>query len=76
MLVLRLLGLGLVLLGIAFVAPFSTRGPAFRLRRAGGPLSGGIEGFLTLRKWFARLIGLILIVGGVIYMVHPPHRIY
>jgi hypothetical protein len=71
---LRLLGVGLVVLGVALMGPLSTRGPAFRLRRVETQLP--LEAFLTFRKWLARLIGLALVIGGVIYIVHPPPHLH
>lgn len=75
MLLLRLLGVGLVLLGVLFIGPISTHGPMFRLRRLKGPVSFGVEPLLWVRVWFVRLMGVIMIVGGLIYVVHPPARL-
>jgi hypothetical protein len=73
MLGMRLFGFALVLLGLALLGPLSTRGPAFRLRRLDAI---GVESFLAFRKWFVRLIGILVVVGGVIYIVHPPAHLY
>jgi hypothetical protein len=68
---LRLLGIGLVVLGLLLLGPISTRGPVFgpdlRARR-------GEQEPWTYRVWFVRLVGALCVVGGIIYMVHPPHR--
>jgi uncharacterized protein YjeT (DUF2065 family) len=73
---LRLFGLALIVLGVAFMGPLSTRGPAFRLRRGLAQASLPIEAFLTFRKWFVRFVGLMLVVGGLIYTAHPPAHLY
>ena len=68
---LRLFGVGLVVLGALLIGPISTRGPIF------GPSlyakRSGQEPW-TYRVWFVRLIGALCVLGGIVYVVHPPDR--
>jgi hypothetical protein len=69
--VLRLLGVALVFLGIGMIGPLSTRGPTINLRKA-RPSQLGIDFIVWFRIWLFRVGGVLAIVGGIIYIVHPP----
>lgn len=80
MLTLRLLGVGLLLLGVLMVGPMADR--------AGGSYERGVRnaerawldrslrGYFEFRRRWYQFVGLILIVGGVIYIIHPPPHLY
>jgi len=55
---------------VLIVAPASTHGPVFE---PGCGRNALVEPW-TVRVWFVRLIGAVCIVGGPIYISHPPNR--
>ena len=69
---LRLFGVGIVLLGLLFLGPVSTHGPIFGRGLFGGRSE---EEQWTYRVWFVRLIGALLVLGGLIYITHPPDHL-
>jgi hypothetical protein len=82
MLALRFLGVLLLVVGALLVGPLATRaggGERRRERTTDGPSGlprGMVEGYLGFRKWWYRLIGVLVLIGGVIYIVHPPAHLY
>ncbi|MFL5781160.1 MAG: hypothetical protein ACJ760_07605 [Thermoleophilaceae bacterium] len=76
MVALRLLGAALMVVGLGFVGPLARRGPAMRLSAGARSDSRLLAAFVVFRVWFVRLIGACLIVGGAIYLMRPPNRLY
>jgi hypothetical protein len=82
MLGLRVLGVLLLVVGALLIGPLATRAGGGQRREehtADGSLGlrrRVVDAYLGFRKWWYRLVGVLVLIGGVIYIVHPPPHLY